>query len=182
MEEALAEHFHYAQRCESDRLRAAASVLRSFHVACAALPQLISQAQARVSATIELVRPDKDIAAMIERNRTGPFVPRPLAFHSHYSEPPISAFGIDLRRWDETKPAGEIVPPVLAFLLSHIERRYDDERTTNAEKRKAWLYETPLTAQHQLRATLNAQADKRVEGGKTFADESLQGYDLPISG
>ena len=69
LEEALAEHLTYVQRCESDRLKATASVLRSFHIATAALPKLIAGSHERVSTTLELMRPEKDVQLTIERNR-----------------------------------------------------------------------------------------------------------------
>lgn len=57
-------------------------------------------------------------------SRTGPFQPRPTVYHSHYSEPAIHSFGIDLRKFDETNTSENKVPPILTFLLDHITSRY----------------------------------------------------------
>lgn len=58
-----------------------------------------------------------------------------------------------LQHWAETASSDATVPPVLSLLLDHISQRYPD--VSDDEKRKAWLYETPLASQHTLRAALN---------------------------
>ncbi|KAK4057745.1 Rho-GTPase-activating protein 8 [Microbotryomycetes sp. JL221] len=169
LEEAIAEHLSYAQRCEADRMKAVASVLRSLHVAVSALPKLVAGSLERINVTLELSTPSKDIAAIIEQQRTGPFSPRPVVFQSHWSEPYEQRFGIDLRKFSET--SNETVPPVLSFLLDHIATSYS--KVSDSEKRKVWIYETPLTAQHHLRQALNMYS--------TELDTSmLQPYDLPV--
>ncbi|KAM0753052.1 hypothetical protein T439DRAFT_378788 [Meredithblackwellia eburnea MCA 4105] len=153
LEEALSEHFAYAHRCEQDRLKAATSVLRSFHATISSLPIRIAGSSDKVTGALQLIRPERDVLAIVERLRTGPFQPRPTVYHSHYSEPSITTFGIDLRKFDETNTAQSKVPPVLTFLLDHLKGRYSS--LPDAEQRKAWLYETPLAAQHHLRSALN---------------------------
>ncbi|GAA5854960.1 hypothetical protein JCM8547_002323 [Rhodosporidiobolus lusitaniae] len=161
LESTLSSHLPYLQRCESDRLKAATSVLKSYHAAVSALPKAVSDSQERVGKALELVRGERDLRGEIERGRTGPFSPRPTLFTSHYAESPLTTFGIDLRKYDETNPdkdkdggAGEanIVPPVLTFLLRWIEEQ--EEGVGEEECRKSWLYETPLSAQHRLRSLL----------------------------
>ncbi|KDE06877.1 hypothetical protein MVLG_02765 [Microbotryum lychnidis-dioicae p1A1 Lamole] len=174
LEEVYAEHVAYVQRCETDRSKAAASVLKSFHVAVAALPKLIDGSLERVSTTLELLRPEKDVVGIIERSKTGSFQPRPITFHCHYSEPPSEAFGIDLRRYEETRsPSDAVVPPVLTFLLDYIQNA---SRTisSNAEKRRIWLYETPLGMQHRLRSLL--QDPSRAGHLRSLVDK----FDLPV--
>ena len=82
-------------------------------------------------------------------HRTGPFSPRPTIYASHYSEPAITAFGIDLRKFEETRPASTPIPPILPFLLNYITEAYPSV-SSDAERRKTWLYETPLSAQRKL--------------------------------
>lgn len=190
LEEALSEHYAYTQRCESDRLKAAASVLRSFHVAVAALPKIVSGSHERVAATLELISPSKDISAVIERRRTGPFQPRPIVYQSHYAESGPTYFGIDLRKFDETNQGDSKVPPVLTFMLSYLSKGYgsvsDPGKASSlptraqilslhslTEKRKTWLYETPLSAQHHLRSAIN-------HSGAPLIDSALKPYDLPV--
>lgn len=105
--------------------------------------------------------------------RTGPFQPKPVIFHSHYSEPAICSFGIDLRKFDETNLNGTTskVPPILSFLLEYMEDNYP--KMSDSEKRKSWLYETPLAAQHHLRSALNGI----TEG---FSRATVAPYDLPV--
>ncbi|SCZ91402.1 BZ3500_MvSof-1268-A1-R1_Chr1-2g01385 [Microbotryum saponariae] len=174
LEEVYSEHLAYVQRCETDRLKAAASVLKSFHVAVAALPKLIDGSLERVSTTVELLRPEKDVVGIIERSKTGSFQPRPITFHCHYSEPPSEAFGIDLRRYEETRGASDaVVPPVLTFLLDYI-KNASKTISSNAEKRRIWLYETPLGMQHRLRSLL--QDPSRAGHLRSLVDK----FDLPV--
>ena len=77
---------------------------------------------------MDLIRTDKDLKLLIERNRTGNFQPRTINFVSHYSEEYSTTFGIDLRKYDETNKGeegggGGRVPKVLIVLLDEIERR-----------------------------------------------------------
>ncbi|GAA6018642.1 hypothetical protein JCM10207_008991 [Rhodosporidiobolus poonsookiae] len=160
LEETLSSHLPYVQRCEADRLKAAASVLKSYHAAVAALPRLVVESHDRVGKALELVRAEKDVRGLVERRRTGPFSPRPILYTSHYAEPPLTTFGIDLRKFDETnadKDAPEpekVVPPLLQFLLRWIGE--EGAKLSDEERRKSWLYETPLSAQHRLRSLLNS--------------------------
>lgn len=75
---------------------------------------------------MDLVRPERDVLAIIERLRTGPFRPRPTMFVSHYSEPPLQNFGIDLRKFEETLGKDDSrMPPVLSFLLDYVTEKYE---------------------------------------------------------
>ncbi|TNY23812.1 hypothetical protein DMC30DRAFT_413929 [Rhodotorula diobovata] len=178
LEETLAANFAYVQRLESDRLRAAASVLKQFHASIAALPKLIDGSLERVGQTLELVRPENDLKGLMERRRTGPFHPAPVLYTSHYSEPALATFGIDLRKFDETNPERETkpVPPVLEVLLREIEKK--GEAAEDAERRKAWLYEVPLGAQHALRSILNNPSTVALPPSDLAA--LLAPFDLPV--
>lgn len=148
LEELLSTHLPYLQHCESDRLRAAASVLKSYHAAVSDLPKVVQSSQSRVEQTLDLIRTDKDLKLLIERRRTGPFQPRPISFVSHYSEPYSTTFGIDLVKYDETNSVGaeasrsslsgplaqprqgggarfDKVPQVLVVLLNEIGKRVE---------------------------------------------------------
>ena len=61
-------------------------------------------------------------------DRTGPFQPSPATFQSHYSDEPVSTFGIDLRKYDETNRERETapVPRVLVLLLNWVEKKGKD--------------------------------------------------------
>ncbi|GAA5958118.1 hypothetical protein JCM21900_002917 [Sporobolomyces salmonicolor] len=178
LEELLSTHLPYVQHCEADRLRAATSVLRSFHAAISALPRLVSASHDRVRQALELVRGEKDLKGLIERRRTGPFQPRPIMFASHYSDPALTTFGIDLRKYDETNEerTERPVPRVLEVLLGEIARR--GEGVGEEERRKSWLYETPLSAQHHLRSLLNSPSVPLLPAARL--SELLKPYDLPV--
>lgn len=61
-------------RCEHDRIKAAASVLRGFHASVVALPKLLAPSGEKVSSALELIRPERDVVAIIERLRSASFV------------------------------------------------------------------------------------------------------------
>ncbi|GAA5883607.1 hypothetical protein JCM3774_002111 [Rhodotorula dairenensis] len=176
LEQSISTHLPYLQRCESDRLRAASSVLKSFHAAISALPKLVDASLERVGQALELCRPEKDLKAIIERRRTGPFQPSPLPFQSHYSDEPSTTFGIDLRKFDETNGDQDQVPRVLELLLEWVEKKGRD--AADEERRKAWLYDVPLAAQHSLRAMLNPPA--LVAAANNGAGPDLSAVDLPV--
>ncbi|GAA6020318.1 hypothetical protein JCM11491_005328 [Sporobolomyces phaffii] len=182
LEELWSTHLPYLQHCESDRLRAATSVLKSFHSAISDIPQLVRSSQERVQQTLELIRHDKDLKLLIERRRTGPFQPRPVNFASHYSEPYATTFGIDLSKYDETNASpnetGSRTPKVLVILLNEIERRMEQVEDTD-ERRKSWLYETPLSTQHALRSVLNSTSTVNSLSPPELGT-LLEPFDLPI--
>ena len=66
------------------------------------------------------------------RRRTGPFQPRPTVYHSHYSEPAIHSFGIDLRKFDETNTLPNKVPSILTSLLECITESYKLKEVSDA--------------------------------------------------
>lgn len=174
LEEALAEHLAYGHRCETDRLQAAASVMRSYEAALAALPAAIEYAHKRTQDTLALLRPERDVRGVVERLKTGPFQPQPISFHSHYSEPSPTSFGIDLRKFQETDPRGSTTakaPPVLSFLLDYLAKAYEAVESDD-EKRRAHLYEVPLSAQHHLRAVLNNNGP--------YDPDDVKRFDLPV--
>ncbi|BGP12304.1 hypothetical protein JCM10213_006628 [Rhodosporidiobolus nylandii] len=192
LESHLSSHLPYLQRCETDRLRAAASVLKSYHSAISALPQKVLDSLARVGSALELVRVEKDVRGVVERGRTGSFTPRPTLYTSHYAEPPLTTFGIDLRKFDETNPAkkdeddpANVVPPVLRFLLRWIEQQ--GEGVEEGERRKSWLYEIPLSAQHRLRQLLNSPSTLSLPFDSLSAlllrphPDSGEAIDLPVA-
>ncbi|BGP52565.1 Rho-GTPase-activating protein 8 [Rhodotorula sphaerocarpa] len=177
LEEAISTHLPYLQRCESDRLRAATSVLKSFHGAISTLPKLMDGSLERVGQALDLCRPEKDLKAIIERRKTGPFQPSPAPFQSHYSDEPSTTFGIDLRKFDETNGDRESrpLPRVLELLLEWAEKK--GQEVSDDERRKSWLYDVPLASQHALRAKLNSPGQLSVRDG---AGPDLSIVDLPV--
>ncbi|GAA5923312.1 GTPase-activating protein RGD2 [Sporobolomyces koalae] len=178
LEELLSTHLPYLQHCESDRLRAATSVLKSFHSVISNVPKSVVASHDRVQQTLDLVQTEKDLKLLIERRRTGSFQPRPIQFASHYSEPYTHAFGIDLRKFDETNldKDGGAVPKVLRVLLAEIATRIgkvDD----HDERRKCWIYETPLSNQHTLRSLLNTSSNLSLP--ESELSSLLESFDLP---
>lgn len=69
LEEVLSTHLPYLQHCESDRLRACTSVLKSYHALLKGLPALVLGSLERVEQSLELIQTDKDLKLLIERRR-----------------------------------------------------------------------------------------------------------------
>jgi hypothetical protein len=69
MEETLAEHFAYLQRCETDRIKAATSVLRSYQASLSAFNTFLASSNDKVTGTLALVRPERDTLSIIESRR-----------------------------------------------------------------------------------------------------------------
>lgn len=69
MEEILAEHFTYMQRCETDRIKAATSVMRSFQASISSFHLFLASSDEKTTATLALIRPERDTLSIIESRR-----------------------------------------------------------------------------------------------------------------
>lgn len=190
LEERIEDTLKVLQRWESERLGAIKSVLLQYQGTLSNLPKSLEPSMERSGTLLAAFQPEQDLVALIERYRTGPFRPDPQLYESVAHEDFDVVFGIDLRRWSEdrwnsvltTQPGNEneknhekvLIPPVLTAMLSGLETSY--ARSVNdAEKRKAWIYEVPLSAVHHLRENLNA-----VPPGQPFPPEFFMRFDAPI--
>jgi hypothetical protein len=129
LDQAVAVHLPFMQRCEGDRLRHAARAMQAFVAACAPLVRRFQTASEEAATVVGAVQPEADLAATIEVYRTGSYRPRPHVFHGREGEQEAN-FGVDLRRWEETRhlrPAQDDgqVPAVLALLFEHLGKAYD---------------------------------------------------------
>ncbi|KAI9458178.1 hypothetical protein BJY52DRAFT_1270186 [Lactarius psammicola] len=136
----------------------------------------------RSASHIAAYLPDSDLSALIERYRTGPFRPQPQVYESVAHDESDVLFGIDLRRWSEggwSTLHGEAqdkpqIPPVLTALLDGLQLAYP-KLSNDDERRKAWIYEVPLTAVHHLRESLNA-----VHPEQPIPADIMTNYDPPV--
>lgn len=134
LEETIAEHLAFLQRCELDRLRAAKSVILGFNAAIASLSPVLKQNDDRNAVVHESFSPEADIVALVERYQTGSFRPQPSIFHCHWGERVDVNFGINLMKWYEGQEVAAIqgkeifaIPPILSALLNHLNTRYGEE-------------------------------------------------------
>lgn len=147
------------------------------------MPKSLEPPIERSATLIAAYQPESDLTALIERYRTGPFRPDPQIYESVAHDESDVVFGIDLRKWAEggwyaltqgESEKKELIPPVLTALLSALDAAY--ERAPNdIEKRKAWIYEVPLPAVHQLRESLNA-----IPPDQPFPTDLLAKFDAPV--
>ncbi|KAK8849456.1 hypothetical protein IAR55_004789 [Kwoniella newhampshirensis] len=163
MEERIERGLRLWERWERERLAAVKSVLKQYEEALEKLPKRLTELQKGTSLSVEAFNPEADVKALIEGNRTGPFRPRPHVYESIESDVPDVNFGIDLRRWSgeqgwkslmnaPPRPKGAI-PEALDALLRALGEMYDT--ISEDERRKAWIYEVPLTETHMLRNAIN---------------------------
>ena len=190
LEERIEETLKVLQRWEVERLRAVKTVLLQYHGTVSNLPKSLEPSRERSTTLLSAFQPEQDLVALIERYRTGPFRPNPQVYESVSHEELDVVFGIDLRKWseagwhatfvaqneEENKQVGkkELVPQLLTAMLAGLETAY--KRSTNdAEKRKAWIYEVPLGAIHQLRETLNT-----IPIGQPYPPDLFAKFDAPV--
>ncbi|KAH9066772.1 hypothetical protein EDB87DRAFT_1678620 [Lactarius vividus] len=182
LEERIEDTLKLLQRWETERLYAVKAVLLQFHGTLANLPRALEAPLERSASHIAAYLPDSDLSALIERYRTGPFRPQPQVYESVAHDESDVLFGIDLRRWSEggwSTLHGEaqdkpLVPPVLTALLDGLQQAYP-KLPNDDERRKAWIYEVPLTAVHHLRESLNA-----VPPEQPIPADIMTNYDTPV--
>jgi hypothetical protein len=147
------------------------------------LPKSLEPTIDRSSTLVASFQPESDLIALIERYRTGPFRPTAQIYESITHDEPDVVFGIDLRKWADASlvpmspPAEDkkdLIPPAISALLNGLSEAYS-KLSTDAEKRKAWIYEVPLPAVHHLREVLNATAPDLP-----IPPEVVKHYDAPV--
>jgi len=202
LEERIEDTLKLLQRWETERLYAVKAVLLQFHGTLANLPRALEAPLERSASHIAAYLPDSDLSALIERYRTGPFHPQPQVYESLAHDESDVLFGIDLRRWSEggwSTLHGEAqdkppIPPVLTALLDGLQQAYPKlpndggesylpyfqqdgakRHSIDSERRKAWIYEVPLTAVHHLRESLNA-----VDPEQPIPADIMTNYDPPV--
>jgi hypothetical protein len=175
-------------------------VLLQYQGTLKTMPKSYEPSLDRSSTLIAAFNPESDLMALMERYRTGPFRPMPQFYESVLHDESDVVFGIDLRKWAEIQgsqllspiealkdkspaaPAAggerererELVPPALSALLSGLPEAYT-RMPSDVERRKAWIYEVPLSAVHHLREALNA-----VPLGRKIPESVVGGYDAPV--
>lgn len=200
LEERIEDTLKLLQHMETERLRAVktgkynhgqdvgrklifsfAIVLLQYQGTLANLPKSMEPSMERSGTLISAYQPESDLTALIERYRTGPFRPDPQVYESVAHDESDVVFGIDLRKWaeggwytlqGETKK--DAIPPVLTMLLHGLGEAY--ERLPNdIEKRKAWIYDVPLSTVHHLRESLNA-----ITPNQPFPADLIAKFDAPV--
>lgn len=178
LEQTISEYFQFLQRCELDRLRAAKAVIMGFNAALATLNPKMTKLAEEAVVLNESFSPEGDVAALVERYRTGPFRPSPILFHSYRFQDTRVNFGIDLSKWHNAQQVENCedfqdVPPVLTRLLNHLEKSYK-KITSDEERRRTWIYEVRLKTVHGLREAMNDPYKSSI------SDEELDALDAPL--
>lgn len=164
MEESIERGLRIWERWERERLGVVNTVLKHYEQIMGKLPKRLENVQESTQLSVEAFNPEADLKALIEGNRTGTFRPRPHVYESIESEAPEVNFGIDLRRWSgehawkaqvegQSRPK-DAIPEVLSALQQALKEKSSEDQP--AERRKAWIYEVPLTETHELRKLINS--------------------------
>ncbi|KAH8116279.1 hypothetical protein DFH11DRAFT_1828006 [Phellopilus nigrolimitatus] len=173
LEERLEDTLKRLQKLELDRLRAVKTVLLQFQGTLANLPTGLQTSLERSATLVASYQPE---AGLARAHRALPNGPSSSLWHTYVY------FGIDLRKWAEggwsslrgDEPPKDNIPEVLTALLNALNTAYS-KLPNDAEKRKAWIYEVPLSAVHNLRERLN-----NIASGLPFPEEMLVKYDAPV--
>ena len=182
LEERIEETLKIAQKWELDRLHAVKTVMSQYQTALMHLPSDVKPSLERSATLIASFQPESDLRALIERYRTGPFMPVAQLYESITHDEADAYFGIDLRKWADGgwnavrngEEPKETIPDVLTVLLAALKEKYP-KLQNDAEKRKTWIYEVPLSAVHHLREAINA-----IPPGNPIPIELLEKYDAPV--
>ncbi|WVN86968.1 uncharacterized protein L203_102143 [Cryptococcus depauperatus CBS 7841] len=163
LEEHIERGLRLWERWERERLAAVKAVLKQYEVALSRLPHALAKLQQPTTLSVEAFNPEADLKALIEGNRTGPFRPTPHVYESLEVDLPDVNFGIDLRKWSGDRgwkslvnaPKREkgAIPEVLEAMLAAVVEMY--RGIPEEERRRAWIYEVPLTETHMLRNAIN---------------------------
>ncbi|KAF1992886.1 hypothetical protein P154DRAFT_478418 [Amniculicola lignicola CBS 123094] len=169
LEEAMIDHLKFMERCELDRLKAIKAVILDFS---GAISNVIPSLQSTVDKMMlfqETVQPLGDLRYLLENYKTGPFLPKVTTYENYYNSVDEQTFGVDLeaRARSDRKRVPLIVTTILMFLDNHYPDLEGDEA-----RRGIWLVDVPLAQTHNLRTAINT--------GKTFPQEILEKYDIPI--
>jgi hypothetical protein len=123
LEERVEDALKNLQRWEADRLRAVKTVLLQFQGTLAGGPKALGPSRERCATLIAAFQPEQDLAALIERYRTGPFRPAPHVYESVAHDEADVLFGWADGGWDALRAGTPVddkrplVPPVLKALL-----------------------------------------------------------------
>lgn len=132
LEERIEETLKLAQKWEIDRLHAVKTVLSQYQTALMHLPSDTQPSLERSATLIASFQPESDLRALIERYRTGPFMPSAQVYESITHDEADAYFGIDLRKWADGgwnavrngEEPKEQVPEVLTAMLKALTDKY----------------------------------------------------------
>ncbi|KAK9456274.1 hypothetical protein V1511DRAFT_497033 [Dipodascopsis uninucleata] len=169
LEEALMAHYKNLEKYELERLHQIKSAMLVFS---AAISNVIPSMQAAVDGMMlfqETVSPEKDLRYMLERYRTGSFLPQTEVHESYYMSSSEQVFGVSLET--RAREDGRKIPFVVTCILSYMDEQYpelDDDKT----RQEVWFKDVSLATVHQLRNEIN--------NGKTFSKTILAKYNVAV--
>ncbi|CAI2175237.1 4939_t:CDS:10 [Funneliformis geosporum] len=178
LEECMIDHLNFMEKSELDRIKASKTgnlipiIKLAFLNYAATFGSIISTFQdmsERLLIYHEALKPENDIQFMIERYRTGPFIPQVILYKNQYNgSANDQTFGVPLE--EKAKHDLKYIPQIVTKCLSCITK--GSSKWNDADKRLVWTTNVPLTSIHALR-------DKINDGGK-IALKNLREHDLSV--
>lgn len=168
LEEAIAMHLKFLERCELDRLKAIKTVILDFSGAIGNVLPIIQSAVDKMMLYQETVQPQGDLRYLLENYRTGRFAPKVTIYENYYNKVDEQTFGVDLEA--RARADKKRVPIMVTTILTYLDNHYPDLEGDDA-RRGVWLVDVPLSQTHALRA--------KVNDGKPFSPEVFSEFDIP---
>ncbi|RIA95799.1 hypothetical protein C1645_802830 [Glomus cerebriforme] len=169
LEEIMIDHLMSMEKNELDRIKASKAAFLNYAATFSGIISTTQIMSERLLVYHEALNPEKDIQFMIERYRTGPFIPQVILYKNQYNgSANDQTFGVPIE--EKAKYDLKYIPQVVTKCLSCIAKGFS--KWSDADKRLVWTTNVPLALIHALR-------DKINDGGKITL-KKLKEHDLAI--
>ncbi|GBB97155.1 hypothetical protein RclHR1_02930004 [Rhizophagus clarus] len=169
LEESMIDHLNFMERKELDRIKASKAAFLNYAATFSGIISTTQMMSERLLVYHEALNPEKDIQFMIERYRTGPFIPRVILYRNQYNgSANDQTFGVPLE--EKAKHDLKYIPHIVTKCLSCITKGFS--KWSDTDKRLVWTTDVPLASIHALRDNIN--------DGEKVTLKKLREYDLTI--
>ncbi|EXX69888.1 Rgd2p [Rhizophagus irregularis DAOM 197198w] len=152
LEESMIDHLNFMERKELDRIKASKAAFLNYAATFSGIISTTQMTSERLLIYHEALNPEKDIRFMIERYRTGPFIPQVILYRNQYNgSANDQTFGVPLE--EKAKHDLKYIPQVVTKCLSCITKGFS--KWSDADKRLVWTTDVPLASIHALRDNIN---------------------------
>ncbi|CAJ0837001.1 8219_t:CDS:10 [Entrophospora sp. SA101] len=158
------DHMSFLEKSELDRIKTSKVSFLNYAATFGSIISAIQSMSEKLLIYHEALKPEHDIQFMIERYRTGPFIPQVILYNNHYSgSANDQTFGVPLE--EKAKHDLRFIPQIVTKCLR-------SASWSDNDKKLLWITSVPLASIHSLREELN-------DGGKITL-KKLREYDLAI--
>nr|CAG8469291.1 10639_t:CDS:10 [Entrophospora candida] len=158
------DHMSFLEKSELDRIKTSKVSFLNYAATFGSIISAVQSMSEKLLIYHEALKPEHDIQFMIERYRTGPFIPQVILYNNHYSgSANDQTFGVPLE--EKAKHDLRFIPQIVTKCLR-------SASWSDNDKKLLWITSVPLASIHSLREELN-------DGGKITL-KKLREYDLAI--